>query len=56
MYRLGRALTGFTLVIVIMGFAGGLNSAFVIVSFLGTSGIYLSRFHEASRKHAGGPG
>lgn len=56
MYRLGRALTGFTLVIVIMGFAGGLNSSFVIVSFLGTSGIYLSRFHEESRQHAGGPG
>ncbi|MBW7956520.1 MAG: hypothetical protein H3C68_01385 [Deltaproteobacteria bacterium] len=56
MYSLGRALTGFTLVIVIMGFAGGLNSAFVIVSFLGTAGMYLSRFHEESRKHAGGPG
>ncbi|GEM_PF-2510199 len=58
MNRLGSALAGFTLVIVIMGFAGGLNSAFVIVSYLGMSGIYLSRFREKSGRASppAGPG
>lgn len=50
MYRLGRALAGFIAVIVIMCFAGGLNSAFVVFSFFGIAGIYLSRFRDESEK------
>jgi hypothetical protein len=50
MYRLGRALMGFQLVLIAMGFAGGLNIAYVIFSYFGLVGIYLFQYHKTLMK------
>jgi hypothetical protein len=51
---LGSALRYFMLALGVMGFAGGLNAAFVVFTYFGLLGMYISAYHIERRAEATG--
>jgi hypothetical protein len=49
LYNFGKVLRYFIFVIVVMGFAGGLNIAFVMFTYFGLGGMYVSLYRNENR-------
>ncbi len=51
LYNIGRVLQYFIIALIIMGFAGGLNSAFVVYTYFALVGIFISIYQRSAEQN-----